>query len=175
MTTTTGITRVFHFSEDGSITRFSPHVPPSNPGHPPSVWAIDEEHAPLYWFPRHCPRVSVWAYDDQQQDVLSSTFETDARRICAAETRWLDGIRSCRLYRYEFDASRFEPWADADGQYVAGEVIEPIEVVELGDLLALHAAADIELRITPKLGTLMDRILASGLPFSFVRLRDARR
>ena len=54
-------------------------------------------------------------------------------------------------------------------------MLEPIEVVEIGDLLALHAAADVELRITPKLGTLMDRILASGLPFSFVRLRDARR
>jgi hypothetical protein len=170
-------TRVFHFSEDGSITRFSPHVPPSNPGHPPAVWAIDDDHAPLYWFPRHCPRVSVWANDADEREVLAAQFETDARRICAAETRWLDRIRACRLYRYEFDRSRFRPWdeADGNGQYIASEVVEPVDVVALDDLLALHAAADVELRITPKLGTLMDRILASGLPFSFVRLRDARR
>jgi hypothetical protein len=33
----------------------------------------------------------------------------------------------------------------------------------------------VELRFTPKLGSLMDRMLGSGLPFSFVRIRDARR
>jgi hypothetical protein len=77
---------------------------------------------------------------------------------------------ACRLYRYEFDRSRFRPWdeADGNGQYIASEVVEPVDVVALDDLLALHAAADVELRITPKLGTLMDRILASGLPFSCV-------
>jgi len=166
---------VFHFSEDGSIARFSPHVPPSNPGHPPAVWAIDDEHAPLYWFPRHCPRLSVWADGDDQREVLAAMFHTDARRICAAETKWFDRIRTCRLFRYEFDATAFRPWDDADGQYISDHVVEPVEVVELSDLLGLHAAADIELRITPKLGTLMDTILSSGLPFSFVRIRDARR
>ena len=168
-------TRVFHFSEDGSIARFAPHVPPSNPGHPPAVWAIGEDHAPLYWFPRHCPRVSVWADDGDQRKVLASVFETDAHRICAAETQWLDRIRTCRLFRYEFDAAAFRPWDDADGQYISDGVVEPVDVVALDDLLAVHAAADVELRITPKLGTLMDTVLSSGLPFSFVRIRDARR
>ena len=30
-------------------------------------------------------------------------------------------------------------------------------------------------RLTARLGALMDRILESGLPFSFVRIRDAKR
>ena len=166
---------VFHFSEDGSIEWFVPHVPQTNPSQPPAVWAIDAEHSPLYWFPRHCPRISVWAYDDEQRALLRSTFRTDASRICAAEIGWLGRIRSTRLYRYAFDGSDFERWAEAYGHYVSDHTVVPRRVDELGDLLALHAAADVELRFTPKLDTLMDDVLAGGLPFSFVRIRNARR
>ena len=166
---------VFHFSEDGSIERFVPHVPQTNPGHPPAVWAMDDEHAPLYWFPRRCPRISVWAYDDEQRALLRSMFRTDATRICAAEIGWLDRIRSARVYRYAFDGSDFAPWVEAHGQYVSDRTVVAQRVDEVDDLLALHADAEVELRFTPKLGTLMDDMLASGLPFGFVRIRDARR
>jgi hypothetical protein len=166
---------VFHYSEDGSIKRFTPHIPPSNPSHPPAVWALDAFHAPLYWFPRNCPRVSVWAYDREQRERLSALFQTEATRVCAVETGWLDEIRSARVYEYRFDASRFAPWAEADGQYVSGDVVYPDDVVVIDDLLARHAAAEVELRFTPRLGHLMDAMLASGLPFSFVRIRDALR
>jgi hypothetical protein len=166
---------VFHYSEDGSIKRFTPHVPPSNPSHPPAVWALDAEHAPLYWFPRRCPRISVWAYDGEQQARLSEVFGTEATRICAAETSWIEGVRTARVYQYRFDATDFAPWASADGQYISADVLQPDGVDVLDDLLALHAAADVELRFTPRLGRLMDQMLASGLPFSFVRIRDARR
>ncbi len=166
---------VFHYSEDGNIKRFTPQVAPSNPSHPPAVWALDAEHAPLYWFPRFCPRISVWAYDAEQQARLSELFHTDASRICAAETAWLDEMRSAQIYQYRFDAGQFAPWAEADGQYISGDVVYPERVEVLDDLLGLHAANDVELRFTPKLGTLMDAMLASGLPFSFVRIRDARR
>lgn len=166
---------LYLLSEDGTHTRFVPHVPQTNPSHPPAVWALDAEHAPLYWFPRNCPRISVWASSPEQQEILTATFQTDASRICAAESRWLDGIRRARVYRYTFDGSQFAPWAAAEGQYVSGEVVHPQAVEALDDLLALHAEAEVELRFTPKLGVLMDEMLASGLPFSFVRIRDARR
>ena len=166
---------LFHFSDDGGLTRFAPHVPSTNPSHPPAVWAMDAEHSPLYWFPRRCPRISVWADDDAQREVLRSEFGTDAGRICAAETGWIEAMRTSRIYRYEFDGAQFEPWTEADGEYISGEVVRPLGVEVLDDLLALHAAADLELRFTPRLGTLMDRMLASGLPFGFVRIRDARR
>ncbi|MGV3489112.1 MAG: DUF6886 family protein [Tuberibacillus sp.] len=43
-----------------NITHFEPRQPQSFPDQPPLVWAIDEEHAPLYFFPRDCPRVAFW-------------------------------------------------------------------------------------------------------------------
>lgn len=166
---------VYRFSEDSTLRRFAPHVPPSNPSHPPVVWGVDDEHAPLYWFPRAVPRISVWAHDREQQQRLTERFATEAHRICAAEQCRLDEIRAGRVYRYTFDASQFEPWDHADGQYVASEVVYPQEIEVVDDLLRAHGEAGVELRLTPRLGSLMDAILASGLPFGFVRIRDAQR
>lgn len=171
----TAVTYVYHYSEDGTIRRFAPHVPQSNPGHPASVWAIDAEHSPLYWFPRFCPRISVWSRDQRQQATLTELFESEATRIVAAETDWLERVRDGRLYRYVFDSADFQPWQEADGQYITDRVVYPERVELLDDLLAMHAGSNIEVRFTPRLGKLMDRILESGLPFSFVRIRDARR
>jgi hypothetical protein len=172
----TGVRGVlYHFSEDPTLKRFAPHVPSSNPSHPPAVWAIDAEHSPLYWFPRDCPRISVWAYTPEQQELLTATFASEASRIVAAETHWLPGIRDTVLYRYTFDAAEFEPWSLADGQYVCNQVVTPLSVEPLEDLLGLQVAADVELRFTPRLGALTDAMLASGLPFSFVRIRNATR
>jgi hypothetical protein len=170
-----GIEHVYHFSEDGTIRRFAPHVPPTNPSHPAAVWAIDESHSPLYWFPRNCPRISVWADTAEQQAQLTDTFETEASRLCAAETHWIEGVQRTRLYRYVFDAGEFRAWREADGQYIADDAVYPQRVEPIDDLLGLFAASQVELRFTPRLGALMDRILQSGLPFSFVRIRDARR
>lgn len=169
------LSTVYHYSEDGSIKRFSPHVPPTNPSHPPAVWAIDERHSPLYWFPRNCPRISVWAGTPDQQKLLTDTFHTESHRICAAESHWLTRVRDASLYRYGFDASAFVPWSEADGQYISGQTLYPTSVDVIDDLLGLHADAEVELRFTPRLGHLMDQMLASGLPFSYVRIRDARR
>jgi hypothetical protein len=171
----TSVDYVYHYSEDGTIRRFAPHVPQSNPGHPASVWAIDDAHSPLYWFPRYCPRISVWARDDSEQAHFTELFESEATRIVAAETDWMERVRDGKLYRYVFDAGDFEPWQEADGQYITDQVAYPKRVELLDDLLALHAAANVEVRFTPRLGALMDRILESGLPFSFVRIRDAKR
>jgi hypothetical protein len=165
---------VYHFSEDGAIERFVPRPAPSDPGRPPGVWAVGVEHSPLYWFPRHCPRVSVWANGRAQQELLTERFATDANRICGVETGWLDRIRVTRLFRYEFDMAEFRP-ENEPGHFVSIEPVTPRAVVAIDDLLGLHAAAGIELRIAPKLGSLMDQILASGLPYNFVRLRDVRR
>ena len=168
-------TAVFHYSDDGSIERFVPKVAPSNPSHPRAVWALDEAHAPLYWFPRRCPRISVWADDDVQQERLSELFHTEASRVCAAETSWIAEIRAARLYEYRFDGADFAPWAEESGQYVSGEIVRPVHVEQIDDLMGRHAAHEVELRFTPRLGALMDAMLASQLPFGFVRIRDARR
>src|SRR5690606_23312666 len=109
-----------------------------------------------------------------QRSEMKDRFGTDAARICAAESGWLDSIRACRLYRYEFDMADFRP-ENQPGHFVAIETVEPVAVEPVEDMLGLHASAGVELRLTPKLGSLMDQILASGLPYNFVRLRDAVR
>jgi hypothetical protein len=162
---------VFHYSEDPAIARFVPHVPATNPTQPPSVWAIDAAHAPLYWFPRDCPRVTVWANDDAQHARLQDRFLTTARRVQAAPLAWLDRVRRCELYEYELDAARFAPWGEAEGQWVAHETVEPVAVRAVGDLLDRHVTAGVELRLVPDLRPLRDAVVESGLPFSIVRYR----
>ncbi len=109
---------LLHFSEDPSITRFEPHIPVTNPTHEPAVWAIDADHAPVYWFPRDCPRGSVWANDDAQRALLHERFQTTALRVHATELGWLDRIRTVDLYVYELDRAAFEEWPLAEGQWI---------------------------------------------------------
>lgn len=164
---------VHHFSEDPGIERFVPHVPPTNPMQPPAVWAIDAEHAPLYWFPRDCPRVTVWVDAGEPADGFARAFTTTARRLHAIELGWLDAMRTTALYRYDLDASAFDPWPEAIGQYVAHTAAEPLRVEPVGDLLALHAAAAIELRLVPSLWPLHDVVRSGPWPFSIVRMANA--
>jgi hypothetical protein len=53
--------------------------------------------------------------------------------------------------------------------------VEPLELVELGDLLALHRDAGIERRDVQRLRPLWDEIVASTLKFSGLRLANAQR
>jgi hypothetical protein len=164
---------VYHFSEDPDIARFVPHVPRTNPHSPARVYAIDGEHEPLYWFPRDCPRVTVWADDAAQQELLAARFTTSSRRLHAIESSWLAGMREVELYRYAFDAAAFAPWEEADGQWISEEVVEPLGVEPCGDPLQRHVEAGIELRVVGDLWPLRDAVVATGLPFSIVRMANA--
>ena len=48
------------------------------------------------------------------------------------------------------------------------------KIKPVGDPLARHAEAEIELRIVPHLWPLIDAILASGLEFSIIRTANAQ-
>jgi hypothetical protein len=165
---------LYHFSEDPNIERFVPHVPRTNPAHPPRVWAIDREHAPLYWFPRECPRVAVFPLHEGERAAFHTRFTTSALRIHAIESAWLDRMRAAQIYRYEFDAAAFSPWDDANGQWIASTEIVPASVTPMGNLLVAHVDAAIELRIVPNLWPLHDLVLASGFDFSMVRMHNAQ-
>jgi hypothetical protein len=56
---------------------------------------------------------------------------------------------------------------------VARQAVEPVRVEPVGDLLAAHAAAGVELRIMPSLWTLYEAVIASTLQFSIIRWRNA--
>ncbi len=164
---------LFHFSEDPSIQRFTPHVPKTNPDQPPSVWAIDVDHAPLYWFPRDCPRVTAWPRNAIEQRSFREAFSTVAHRVHAIELRWLPAIRSAVLYRYRLNGSSFRPWAAASGQWVSDVAVEPIDVERVDDLIGCHVAADIELRAVPNLWPLRDLAAGGVWDFSIVRFQRA--
>ncbi len=166
---------LFHFSEDPGITRFVPHVPRSNPTHAPAVWAIDEEHSPLYWFPRDCPRVTAWPRNDDEARAFRTAFATEARRVHAIESGWLERMTTTTtVYRYELDAADFAPWNDASGQWVSDHEVEPFAVAPIGDLLALHHDAAIELRVLEDLWALRDLAHRGPWDFSTVRMGNAR-
>lgn len=168
------MSRLFHFSEDPAIGRFEPHVPATNPEMRPLVWAIDEAHAPLYWFPRHCPRATVWARDDAEQQTLTTLFATTAPRLHATELEWREAMLDGVLYRYEFAAEPFSRWADANGHWVSEEPVEPVAVQRIDRLGQRHRDEGIELRFLDELWTFWDRVVESGLAFSGVRLANAR-
>jgi hypothetical protein len=162
---------LWHVSEDRTITRFEPHLRPEHAADEPLVWAIDTRHVPLYWFPRDCPRASFWANGATADEDVERFLDGDrTRRVHVIESVWLERMRETRVFAYRMPEETFEPW---DRFWVSRATVEPVELVELGDLLALHSDARIELRIAPELLGLWENVLNSTLDFSGIRLRNA--
>ncbi|MEU5258567.1 DUF6886 family protein [Amycolatopsis sp. NPDC021455] len=163
---------VLHFSEDPAITRFEPHVAATARQPEAYVWAVDAARAPDYWFPRQCPRAMAW--------VVPGTSSADrawlgADRVHAIEYGWLEAMRTVRLFAYRFAATSFRPFGAHAHAVVATEAVEPLGPPEpVGDLLALHEAAGIELRVMPNLWRFVDTAAESSLGFSGIRLGNAR-
>jgi hypothetical protein len=166
--------RLFHFSEKPDIFFFEPHVPSSNPDQPPMVWAIDEAHAPNYYFPRDCPRVAFWLTPDTKPEDRELFFaHTSAEWVIAIEAGWLEHVRNVRLYKYHLPGETFQCFDANAGYFVSREPVKPLSVEPVGDPLARLVEAGIELRITPSLWKLHDAVAASTLGFSIIRMRNA--
>jgi hypothetical protein len=136
------------------------------------VWAIDTRHLPLYWFPRDCPRGTFWATPESAPEDVAA-LRGSAARVHVVEAAWLDRIRSARVLAYRLPESSFEPDPEVGGYWVSREPVVPDEIVELGDLLTLHATARIELRLVPNIWPVWDLVVSSTLEFSGMRLRNA--
>ena len=162
---------LWHVSEDATIVRFEPHLRPEHAADEPLVWAIDTRHLPLYWFPRDCPRTCFWASGDTSDEDIEHYLDGDrTRRVHVIESVWLERMRRARVLAYRMPEKTFEPW---DRFWVSRTGVDPLEIVELGDLLDRHAAAAIELRVAPALYPLWDKVVNSTLAFSGIRLRNA--
>jgi hypothetical protein len=167
--------RLFHFSEDPAIALFRPHVAPTSSETEPFVWAVDEEHAPSYWFPRDCPRACCWAGETPILETGAALLALGgARRLHAIEGAWLARVRACRLYAYEFNPASFKQKVAEAGYWVTREPVRPLSVAPVGDLLARHVEMKIELRLVRNLWPLVDAIVASGLEFSIIRTANAQ-
>jgi hypothetical protein len=164
---------LWHFSEDPSLGRFAPRSPAASPGDPALVWAVDTRHAPMFWFPRDCPRGCIWLSPATTSADRERFFgHSDALRIHVIEAGWLDQVRSCRLYAYRLPPGPFRPH-DVGGYWVTGQPVEAIERADIDDLLGRHARAGIELRITPSIWPFWRQVATSTVGFSGSRLRNA--
>ena len=161
------MTNLWHFSEDPSLSHFVPRDD--------RVWAIDDPHSWLYWFPRDCPRACFWAVGQTTDDDVERWLDGDRdRRVAVIETPWLERVRDATLYAYRMPPEPFD--VVEDGRfYIASTPVDAIERVEVGDLLARHAAAGVELRIAATLYPLWDKVTETTLDFSGIRLRNAVR
>jgi hypothetical protein len=165
---------MYHFSEDDSIQHFLPRPHPTHPDKPPMVWAIDGWHAPLYFFPRDCPRVAFWATPDTtEEDRQRFLAHTTARMVIAVESRWLKRIQTSNLFVYHLPEDTFSLFDEGAGYYTSLEPVTPVKVEPVGDLLTRLADADVELRITPSLLPLHDILPQTTLHVSMIRMRNA--
>jgi hypothetical protein len=163
---------LWHVSEDATIERFEPHVSATAQLDEPLVWTVDTRHLPFFWFPRDCPRGTFWA-DTGTTAEDEERFLLGASRVHAVEAAWLDRIRQAQVVAYRLPHETFVPHPEVGGYWISREPVEPAELVELGDLLGRHADAGIELRLVANLWPLWDRVIASTLQFSGIRLHNA--
>jgi hypothetical protein len=152
-------------SEDDSIRRFEPRDG--------KVWAIGTRLLPLYWFPRDCPRAAFWAESETSDDAVERFLGGDReRRVHVVEPAWLEPMRTTRVLSYRMPE---EPFVENDDRFwISAEAVEPLELVELGDLVERHEEAGIALRTEEDLPRFWDDVVVSSLGFSGIRLRNAR-
>jgi hypothetical protein len=173
--------RLFHFSDDPDIRRFEPRpvrVPSARPDgrdwlNGPLVWAIDEWHAPMYLFPRDCPRILLWPVETTSaQDLELWWGQRRCRMIAHVEWGWFEALQRDRLYRYELPTEAFESLDDA-GMWISRDVATPVAREVIDDLPGALAASEVELRLMADLTPLRE-VWNTSLHASGIRLRNAR-
>ncbi len=99
-----------------------------------------------------------------------------ATRVHTIEYAWLKSVQASHVFAYRFDAAEFEPYGDKldPHAFVARHPVLPLGPPEpIGDLLALHEAAQIEMRLAPSLWPWWEAVIESTVGFSGIRLRNA--
>jgi hypothetical protein len=168
-----GAFALWHYSEDPALSRFRPRTPSAGGPGGPLVWAVDTRHAPLFWFPRDCPRGCIWPVSTTTDEDRERFFgQGAASRIHVMEAGWLDRMQTCRLYAYRLPAASFRPH-ETGGYWVSDEAVDATGQIVIGDLIGRHGGAGIELRITPSIWPFWRRVASSTVEFSGCRLRNA--
>lgn len=168
-----GLHALWHVSEDPSIERFEPHVSATAAESEPLVWAIDTRHLPLYWFPRDAPRGTFWATDTSDPADVERLLGASSR-VHAIEEGWFHRMLNATVFAYRLPEEPFEPHREVGGYWIARASVEPIEIVELDDLVRLHRDAEIDLRVLPNLWPLWNDVVASTLEYSGMRFHNAQ-
>lgn len=161
---------MFHVSEEAGIERFEPR--PSEYTSQAVVWALDAEHLHNYLVPRDCPRVTFYA-GCQTAAADVEKFPGSSPVVVAVESTWLERLRSCRLYCYHLPPETFECIDECAGYFVSKVSVVPVRVEIFADPMAELLRRGVELRFVPSLWPLRDRVVASSLQFSLLRMRNA--
>ncbi|WP_297112731.1 DUF6886 family protein [uncultured Devosia sp.] len=162
---------LYHLSELPDIARFDPR--PSAYTDQPAVWAISAERIANYLVPRDCPRVCFRAGPQTTATDITRHLE-DHRPVVAIEARWLERLRTGRLYRYAMPREGFVMQDEDAGYWVAHQPVTPLGVDKVEDLAAAIARAGATLRVLLSLWALHDEIRASSLVYSMIRMRNAQ-
>jgi hypothetical protein len=171
---------LFHFSELGSIEKFSPKsvdIPsPRALGEEwlngPLVWATDEEHQATYLFPRDCPRILVWQTTATTEDDKRLWWgERKSSMIAHVEWKWLRKIQDQSLYRYWLPPASFT-YIEDGWMWVSKETVTPERVERIDDLLGALRDLNVELRVMDSLVPLR-QLWTTSLHVSGIRLRNA--
>jgi hypothetical protein len=168
---------LYHFSEDPQIERFEPRLMARRPEVEEAlVWAVDEEHAFTYCFPRDCPRILLWPTEHTTEPDRERWFgASDARAIAHIEYAWLERMRATTLYRYSLPAETFE-WVGPEGgpgNYVSRQTVVPERMEPVPDLIEAQRAANVELRLLDRLNPLWS-VWSTSLHASGYRLAFAQ-
>lgn len=116
--------------------------------------------------------------------VTTETTDADRQRVLGPHTTrvhmveysWLQRIQTAEVFAYRFDAADFEPYgSERDPHaFVAQHPVRPLGPAEpVGDLLALHEAAQIEVRLTNSVWPWWEAVIAATVGFSGIRLQNA--
>lgn len=137
------------------------------------VWAIDENHRPLYYFPRECPRVAFWEGDETTPEDIAR-FKLNTKMVTVIESEWLKKVDEAIIYQYTFSGESFSCFDKNAGYYTSRLTVQPKSVVKLEGLLQHLLNEGVELRWIESLRTLKHEVLDSSLSFSMIRLRNAK-
>lgn len=167
--------RLFHVSEEPGITAFEPRPHPTWPDLAPGVWVVAGTHLRNYLLPRDCPRVTFYSLENSlDRDVAMYLEGIRDKCVVAVEQDWIERIEQTRLYLYEFDPSGFESFNVGAGYFRAERPVEPESIKEIGNLEEAILREGAEFRTLDNLWPLSDKIVASTLQFSMIRMRNAK-
>jgi hypothetical protein len=164
--------RLFHVSEAPGLTQFEPRMDARGRN---LVWAITESRLHNYLLPRACPRITYYATAATSADDRAAFFSaTSAESVVVIEKPWLTALSTTPLHVYEFASAPFVLEDTIAGYYVCPQPVTPISHRIVQNPLLELLQRPIELRCVLSLFALRDRVVASSLGFSIIRLRNAQ-
>ncbi|MBS1703070.1 MAG: hypothetical protein JST12_15500 [Armatimonadetes bacterium] len=141
---------LFHFSDRGDISRFSPRPPVRHPDAEPLVYAIDEWHSPLYLFPRDCPRIGLWPTDTTSA-ADREAFSGPGRMRLLIDREFEEALHRETIFRYEFDPAQGFIDCQDHGVWVSRQDVVPTSIEIIFDMQKALRRQGIEVEVVPSL------------------------